>query len=536
MADGVPITAGSGTSIATDDIGGAHYQRVKLIHGADGVNDGDVAGGNGLPIQGDTAAGAADADYPVKIGGKALTGIATPVADTQRANAWFDEYGRLVISDKDNELGLTGGMTALRDRIVAQRYTVLSDSLADGISAFWTQTLAGGGTITSTVGEGQLKTSTGTTGSAHMVSTTVVYYPGQVNWMNSAARFNDTGTAGNIRRIGMFTLSGTTPQEGFYFELSGTTLNAVYVKAGVATATASTSWSRFATAPFTLDTNYHSFEIRYTANSVWFYVDNVLRHAVSGTATPLTTTLNFPIAIQNTKTSGATDITFAVRNIGNGRFGAPGGVVAETGLSAVEALAVGGGTPHDSVDFGNPLKVGGRASATAQTAVADGDRVNAWFDTSGRQQVAPSSTLWYEVDVPGIVAAAYAAGDQMGTIITIANAARVTGGGGVITSVLWHDNDDAVGAIDVVFFNDTLTLAADNAAFSISDADARKAVFVANLAVNQDWALNRFMQLSGIAAPYFCTATSLYAAVICRTAFTVAANTSNRIRICLSRD
>lgn len=36
MADNVAITAGAGTSIATDDVGGAHYQRVKLHDGTDG--------------------------------------------------------------------------------------------------------------------------------------------------------------------------------------------------------------------------------------------------------------------------------------------------------------------------------------------------------------------------------------------------------------------------------------------------------------------------------------------------------------------
>ncbi len=30
MADNVPITAGVGTSVATDDVGGVHYQRMKL--------------------------------------------------------------------------------------------------------------------------------------------------------------------------------------------------------------------------------------------------------------------------------------------------------------------------------------------------------------------------------------------------------------------------------------------------------------------------------------------------------------------------
>jgi hypothetical protein len=33
MADGVGITAGLGTTIATDDVGGVHYQRVKLVDG-----------------------------------------------------------------------------------------------------------------------------------------------------------------------------------------------------------------------------------------------------------------------------------------------------------------------------------------------------------------------------------------------------------------------------------------------------------------------------------------------------------------------
>lgn len=37
MADGVPITAGVGTTIATDDVSSAHYQRVKLDAGDDGA-------------------------------------------------------------------------------------------------------------------------------------------------------------------------------------------------------------------------------------------------------------------------------------------------------------------------------------------------------------------------------------------------------------------------------------------------------------------------------------------------------------------
>ena len=63
------------------------------------------------------------------------------------------------------------------------------------------------------------------------------------------------------------------------------------------------------------------------------------------------------------------------------------GAINETGSSAVAALAVGGGTPHDSVDTGNPQKIGGRAQGSAPTAVSDGDRVNAWFGANGQLNV-----------------------------------------------------------------------------------------------------------------------------------------------------
>lgn len=52
MADNTILNAGSGGDvIAADDIGGVKFQRIKLIHGADGVNAGDVSTDNPLPVQ-----------------------------------------------------------------------------------------------------------------------------------------------------------------------------------------------------------------------------------------------------------------------------------------------------------------------------------------------------------------------------------------------------------------------------------------------------------------------------------------------------
>ena len=51
MADNVAVTAGSGTTIATDEISGVQYQRVKVVVGADGTNSGDASPSVPLPVQ-----------------------------------------------------------------------------------------------------------------------------------------------------------------------------------------------------------------------------------------------------------------------------------------------------------------------------------------------------------------------------------------------------------------------------------------------------------------------------------------------------
>ncbi len=50
MADNVALPP-SGVTAASDDIGGIQFQRIKLVHGADGVNDGDVSTVNPLPTR-----------------------------------------------------------------------------------------------------------------------------------------------------------------------------------------------------------------------------------------------------------------------------------------------------------------------------------------------------------------------------------------------------------------------------------------------------------------------------------------------------
>lgn len=291
----------------------------------DGSNIAGGGGGGGGASAGDVAHDAVDTGNPVKIGGKANSSAPTPVSATgDRVDGWFDMFGRQAITDLDPELNNYTGMTSLRDKLVAQRYTVLPDSIADGFQSFWTFTNANGGTSTVSGGEGLIQTSASATGSAQITSTAPAYFPGQVSWFNSAVRFGDTGSAGNVRRIGVFTVSGTTPQDGFFYELNGTTFDAVVVKGGVEVSrTVSTSWSRVVAAPFTMSTSYISLELRWTANTAYFYVNNVLRHQYTGATSAITNTLNFPMTLQNINSSGATNRVMAVRNCGIGRFGTP---------------------------------------------------------------------------------------------------------------------------------------------------------------------------------------------------------------------
>lgn len=63
MADNVTLNSGSGGStVATDDIGGVHHQRVKIQHGADGSAT-DVSSASPLPIN--DASGSLTVDAPV---------------------------------------------------------------------------------------------------------------------------------------------------------------------------------------------------------------------------------------------------------------------------------------------------------------------------------------------------------------------------------------------------------------------------------------------------------------------------------------
>jgi len=112
MADNVAITAGSGTTIATDQLsGGEHVQKVKLLDGAADSSaaiggdatyglDVDVTRVGGVvDVEGNVAHDSADSGAPVKVGAKAIAHGSNPtaVAADDRTDLYANRAGVLFV-------------------------------------------------------------------------------------------------------------------------------------------------------------------------------------------------------------------------------------------------------------------------------------------------------------------------------------------------------------------------------------------------------------------------------------------------------
>ena len=110
MADNVPVTAGSGTSIATDDVSGVHYQKIKVDAGGDGAS---------VPVIAGRQAAAASVPVVVANEDKAIFGAVDETAPgTDTASSGLN--GRLQriaqrITDLLASVGVTTGAAVITD-------------------------------------------------------------------------------------------------------------------------------------------------------------------------------------------------------------------------------------------------------------------------------------------------------------------------------------------------------------------------------------------------------------------------------------
>jgi hypothetical protein len=144
-------------------------------------------------------------------------------------------------------------------------------------------------------------------------------------------------------------------------------------------------------------------------------------------------------------------------------------------------------------------------------------------DSNGLDVIAHRELRRISVPSAGLTTAttAYTAGDQVGTQFTFANAARVSGGSGTIVGIQLISAADIIGAFDIILTDSSVTLAADNAAYAISDADALKVVALVQLAGAFDIGNNRIAQAFNLAIPFVCSGSaSLFGGLITRSGHT----------------
>lgn len=126
MADNVELNPGTGgATIASDDIAGIQFQRVKLTLGADGSNDGDVASGNPLPTKESRPSSATLANVS---GSASSVTLVASNANRRGAFIFNDSSSALYI-----KLGATASATSFTVKVAAGGFYELAQPCYTGI-------------------------------------------------------------------------------------------------------------------------------------------------------------------------------------------------------------------------------------------------------------------------------------------------------------------------------------------------------------------------------------------------------------------
>jgi len=219
------------------------------------------------------------------------------------------------------------------------------------------------------------------------------------------------------------------------------------------------------------------------------------------------------------------------------------------------AVPVQGFDAHDASVTKNPVLIGGVASAAAPADVsADGEAVRLWALRNGAQvvnlsaagalmpgdattglRVNPQSSHLRVTVTPTISTSLYAVADQIGGVMTFANAGLANGGKGRIVNAVITSRDTESPVIELWIFQVSPTMVnTDNGVFDITDANLEAGIvqcvieFVSyNKTASGEVSFGqiRGQPLSpGAAAGYVCGAgaTSLYGIMCIRSASTYA--------------
>lgn len=125
---------------------------------------------------------------------------------------------------------------------------------------------------------------------------------------------------------------------------------------------------------------------------------------------------------------------------------------------------------------------------------------------------------------PTISTSIYASGDAVGGLLTFANAARFSGGGGVLLGVTIIDKDQEQVPFDLVLFDRTFTASADNAVFAPSDADLANVICSVDISTYTNFSTNA-IAVAQTQFPFVANGTSLFGQLVVSSTPTYTATT-----------
>lgn len=202
-----------------------------------------------------------------------------------------------------------------RDLLTTERQALIADAFVDPAvdTANWVTTVTGSGS--SAISAKRLLLATGTTvnSTVKFVSAAVGrFVAGNIQGHKSGIELPDVGTANNKRRWGSY-----DDNDGYFYELDGTTLYAVGRKGGVDTRTSAANWNVINTFTLTASGVY-SMEISYLADVAYFIINDEVHHIMVAQGFKG----SFPNRFENLNSGGSTtNVSLLVRGTTQHRYG-----------------------------------------------------------------------------------------------------------------------------------------------------------------------------------------------------------------------
>jgi hypothetical protein len=233
-------------------------------------------------------------------------------------------------------------------------YKLVGDSFATASldPNMWASTLVAGGTAEISSGELLISTNTTANGSATVESVSVARFIGLgPNKFRSLFRFAVVNAPNNTRDWGVDTITQT---DGALFRISNGVFSIVTKKGGIETVIADGSTSKpfngqYGTT-YTIDNDYHNYEVIYQPRQVVFTIDDKILHTAKTTSSPWSNTLHLHAHFQNTNTGGSTTNVTMQSLLGVvSRFGIPETQEKsyhQSGITAGTVIKVGPGDLH----------------------------------------------------------------------------------------------------------------------------------------------------------------------------------------------